>query len=117
MLSARFLRQSLVTASVITITANMLSRVFGYFREASIANYFGTSSIFDTFILAFTIPELVAAIIFTAMPVALLPALKKMPQCSSDDDSKAFWSGLITLSLLFAVISILIFAFRETLIR
>lgn len=117
MLSARFLRQSLVTASVITITANMLSRVFGYFREASIANYFGTSSIFDTFILAFTIPELVAAIIFTAMPVALLPALKKMPQCSSDDDSKAFWSGLITLSLLFAVISILIFAFRGEILR
>jgi putative peptidoglycan lipid II flippase len=111
-LTFRFLRQSLVTASVITIGANILSRLFGYVREAVIANYFGTSQIFDIFILAFTIPELIASVVFTTLPSALIPALKKIPRGSGDGDTEVFWSGLISLSVLFAAISILTFTFR-----
>ncbi len=101
-----------MTASVITIAASILSRLFGYVREAAIANYFGTSQIFDTFILAFTIPELISSVILVALPAALLPALKKVPVRIERNESEAFWSGMISLSLIFAVVSVLILVFR-----
>ena len=116
MRSSRFIKQSLVTASVITISANVLSRVFGYFREAAIANYFGTTEILDTFILAFTVPEILSTIIYFALPTAVIPSLKSESQNRPTIDSGLFLSGFIAFFILFAGLSGLIFYFRESII-
>jgi putative peptidoglycan lipid II flippase len=53
-----------MAATLITIGGNILGRLFGFGREAVIAGYFGTSAILDTFILAFTLPELLGMVFF-----------------------------------------------------
>jgi putative peptidoglycan lipid II flippase len=101
-----------VTASVITIGANILSRLFGYVREAAIANYFGTREILDTFLLAFTVPELLAAVIFSVLPLALIPSVKQMSVYSGSEDRDLFWSGLSVFIIALAAISIMIYFAR-----
>ncbi len=103
------IRQSLVTASLVTIGTNVAGRLLGYLREATIAGYYGTSTDFDTFILAFTVPELFSFIIFAALPSALIPLMR---QTASGPRSRQFWEGLVTFVAIFGFVSILIYLLR-----
>ncbi len=121
-MNSRFLKQSLVAASLITVGANFLSRFFGYVREAVIADYFGTSAVFDTFILAFTIPELLTFITFAALPTAIIPVLAGHKATSSSEaalhavESRLFRKGLVVFTVVFGVLSVLIFLLRGQLL-
>ncbi len=115
-MSGRLIKQSLVSATLIMVAGNILGRLFGFAREAVIASYFGTSSILDTFILAFTIPEMLAMVLFTALPVALIPTLKNGDAATQSDqerDSALFWSGLGWFAMIFGGLSVMVFLFRE----
>lgn len=102
----------MLAASLITVGTNALGRVFGYLREAVVAGYFGTSSTFDTFILAFTVPELMTFIIFAALPPALIPLMRKDRSNPGGEQLRFFWEGLISFTLIFGVVAILIYLFR-----
>jgi putative peptidoglycan lipid II flippase len=110
-MTSRLIRQSLVAATLITVGGNLLGRILGFGREAVLAKYFGTSAILDTFILAFTLPELVALILFTALPVALIPAVAGKSR-SDADDGRLFWSGLILFAICFGLLASLIYVGR-----
>ena len=113
-MSGRLIKQSLVSAALITIGANVVGRFLGFAREAVIADHFGTSAVFDVFLLAFTVPELLTFIIFAALPTAIIP--------SQDDASRVdnsgrqvmplFWSGLVAFGAIFLTVSGLIFLLR-----
>jgi putative peptidoglycan lipid II flippase len=109
-----FIKQSLFTATVITVGGNVLGRILGFVREAYFASYFGTSGIFDTFIIAFTVPELIGMILFSSMPVAMIPLIKQ--EQSGQKDSEKFWSGLIWFSAAFAILSLLFYLCRNKII-
>ena len=115
-MNSQLAKQSLVTASVITIGTSILSRVFGYAREAMIAGYFGTSSTLDIFIIAFTVPELITFIVFAALPMALMPSLRRHNLKQHDEESGVFWSGLVVFFVLFAALSTLLYVFRHGII-
>jgi len=104
---------TLVGASLITVLANIGSRFFGFAREAVIANFFGTSAALEVFIIAFTLPELLTFIFFAAIPTAFIPA-KKSHEESGHDESELFWSGTILFASIFALIALLLIAFRES---
>jgi len=107
-----------VTASLLTIGASVLSRLLGYVREAVIASHYGTSAVFDTFVLAFTVPELLSFIIFAALPMAVVPSGGKSGdtgtslQKENAADSLLFWKGLLAFGGIFALLSLLIYLFR-----
>ncbi|MCP4580336.1 MAG: hypothetical protein GY839_01865 [candidate division Zixibacteria bacterium] len=107
-----FVKQTLIGASLITAIAHIIGAFLGYFREAVTASYFGTTAILDAFILAFTIPELITTIIFSSMPTALIPILKKIDVESKDKESDIFWCGLLNFAIILALISFMIYLFR-----
>jgi len=112
-LTSKLIKQSLFTASVITVVAGILSRPFGYLREAVIADYFGTSSILETFVLAFTVPELVAAIVFAAVPTALIPALQGSETWRPGSEARLFWRGFAVLAVALGGLSIVVYLLRS----
>jgi len=112
-LTSKLVKQSLVTASLVTVGTNVFGRIFGYAREAAIAGHFGTSSTFDTFILAFTVPEFMTFIIFAALPPALIPLMRKNASETQGERFRLFWEGLISFTIIFGLLSILIYLFRE----
>ncbi len=93
-----------------------MGRLLGFVREAYFASYFGTSGIFDAFIIAFTIPELFGMILFSAMPMALIPLIKSGDAVDKNEESRCFWSGLIWFGIGFGFLSALFFIFRQDLI-
>ena len=110
-MTSRLIKQSLVSATLVTVVGNLLGRILGFGREAVLAKFFGTSAILDTFILAFTLPELVALILFTALPVALIPAVAGKSKDGADD-GRLFWSGLVWFALCFGLLSTLVYVGR-----
>jgi len=113
---ARFVRQSLLAATVITIGTSMLSRLFGYVREAAVAGYFGTSVTLDTFVIAFTVPEILGFMFFASLPLALLPVLKDRKLEIREDISPLFWSGTFVVAILTGLIALAIFLLRDSFI-
>ena len=113
----KFLKQSLVQASIITIGATFLSRIVGFLREAITAGYFGTEAIFDTFIIAITVPELISSLSFIVLPTAILPALQKRADRIDTDKSEAFWTGLIIFAVFFSVVSARVYASRSLILN
>lgn len=105
----------MAAASIITVGISVINKIFGYIREAVIAGYFGTSAIFDIFILAFTIPEVVTSIIMMALPAALIPSLRDQSAGNADGKSRYFWQGAMILTPIFAAMSLAIFLFRKEL--
>lgn len=105
------IRRSLVAATIVTVGGNLLGRALGFGREAVLAKYFGTSAILDTFILAFTLPELIALILITALPVVLIPAVTGKSEDDADQGTW-FWSGLVWFALCFGLLSVMIYAGR-----
>ncbi len=93
-----------------------MGRLLGFAREAYFASYFGTSDIFDVFIIAFTIPELFGMILFSAMPMALIPLIKSGNTDDKNEESHYFWSGLFWFGIGFGILSVLFFIFRQELI-
>jgi len=110
-----------VTASLVTVGASVLSRVIGSVREAVIAGFYGTSAEFDTFVLAFTVPEFLSFIIFAALPTAIIPAMRKTAESSTEDqtarESALFWKGLFAFAGILAVISLGIGLFRSEILH
>jgi putative peptidoglycan lipid II flippase len=106
-------KQSLLAATLMTIGGNILGRLFGFAREAVIAGHFGTSAILDTFILAFTVPELIGMILYNALPAALIPSLGDSEADRAQHESRLFWSGLLWFALVFAAVSVLLFLLRD----
>lgn len=115
-MKSRFVRQSLLAATVITISTSILSRLFGYVREAAVAGYFGTSATLDTFVIAFTVPELISFVVFAALPIALIPFLRRSGNEGGQDTPGLFWGGAIAFGVTFAVFSVLIYLFRDSIL-
>ncbi|MCP4683807.1 MAG: hypothetical protein GY867_00005, partial [bacterium] len=111
-MTSKLVRQSLVAASVVTIGANIVGRLLGYVREATIADFFGTTSVFDTFILAFTIPEIITFIVFAALPTAIVPATKAVAGDSTAAEKQLFLQGLGAFGAIFGLLALLTYLLR-----
>lgn len=106
----------MLTATVVTIAGNVLGRLLGFVREAYFASYFGTSGILDTFIIAFTIPELIGMILFSAMPMALIPMVKSSQTTNENEESRHFWGGLVWFAAGFGLLAVLFHFFRQEIV-
>ena len=116
-MSPRFIKQSLLAATIITVGTNILGRGLGYAREAVVAGYFGTSSIFDTFLLAFTIPELITFVAFAALPPAFMPLKRSCCGDNEEQGKRLFIAGLITFATIFGIIAVVIYVLKAPIIN
>ena len=114
---SRLLKQSLLAGSVIMIGTNLFTRIFGFAREAVIADRFGTSATLDTFVLAFTIPELLSFIIFAAVPSALIPIRNRLISQDESAESSLFWNGTLAYTAVLGILSVLLFFSREQILH
>ena len=83
----------------------VIARVFGLFREIFTANFFGTTFIYDAFLLAFMIPNFFRGIVAEgALSTAFIPVFTDYIQDKSEkNESRKIVNLCFTLSLIFTV--------------
>lgn len=116
-MNSRLLTQSLLAGSIVMIGTNVVGRLVGYVREALTAGYFGTTVTLDTFLLAFTIPELIFFVLFAAVPTVMIPMFKQAAADNRESEASLYWNGLAGLAAVLALITLALYLFRDPLLR
>lgn len=95
-------------AAVAIVIMNLLSRLLGFGREMAIANEFGASMVVDAYLVAYTIPYFLQAILGAALVTAVVPVFT---QYLVDDRKEEAWqlaSNLINITLVVLTVFTLI---------
>lgn len=68
---------SIAQAAVIIMIMNLLSRLLGFGRETVIANEFGATSFTDAYLVAYTLPYFLQAVLGMALVTSIVPVVTK----------------------------------------
>lgn len=67
--------KSIAKGALIVMTATLLSRLLGFFREIKIAEYFGLKGVYDAYLVAYSIPSGVGMAVAAAISAGFIPVL------------------------------------------
>ncbi len=102
--------------SIVTISY-LMSRILGFFREILLAQWTGVSDASDTLDLAFIIPDFLFYLSAGGyLAITLIPILSDLSKNNKDSLNDYFISLLYGLSVVFIVISIIFFLFRNQIV-
>jgi putative peptidoglycan lipid II flippase len=85
---------------VVTVV-NVLSRFFGFIREVMIGYHFGTSSLADSVVLAYTIPNFLYLVLGGAITTAYISIYSKMV---NDTEKQRFHDTVFTYMMIFLLL-------------
>lgn len=94
------------TASIITIVT-LISKMFGFLREASIAYFFGTSREVDMYLMAINIPTVILGFV-TCIGTALTPVYTEITVDGGKKKSLGFLTQLLLIVSIICICIILI---------
>ena len=112
-MTSRLVRQTLVAATLVTVGGNVVGRLFGCLREAVVAKYFGTSALLDTFVIAFTVPEILTFVIFAALPTAVIRSSQTLVGQDQEKEAALFRKGLAAFGLSLLLLTTALFLLKE----
>ncbi|MFC3886509.1 murein biosynthesis integral membrane protein MurJ [Bacillus songklensis] len=103
-------KKSLLKIIGVVTILNIVSRLFGFLREAVIGYHFGTSSLADSVILAYTIPTFIYLVVGGAITTAFISIYKKVESSTEQQQFKELvftytTIAMAVLSLLFVLLS------------
>jgi len=84
---------------------SLAAKGIGFLRDATAASIFGTSDAMDAYVLALSIPTLLAGLLGSAMPTAMIPAYAKAKKNHGDQSALAvvangvFLQGLVATGI------------------
>ena len=85
---------------IIVIMFNIMSKLFAFFRELSLAYFFGASSLTDAYIVAFSIPTVIFGIIGLGIMNGYIPIYNQIKEISGNEMSKKFTINFSNIMML-----------------
>jgi len=75
---------------IIVVIFNLISKVLAFFRELSLAYFFGASSLTDAYLVAFSIPTIIFGIVGMGILNGYIPIYNQIKETSGDQTAKKF---------------------------
>lgn len=91
--------KSIAQAAIIIMLMNVMSRLLGFFRETVIANEFGATYLTDAYLVAYTLPYFLQAVLGMALVTSIVPVVTK--HLVKGDEKEAWRIASITLNWTF----------------
>ena len=85
------------------IIIQLISKIFGFAREMVLSYFYGTSTISDAYLVAFTIPSILFTLIGTGITAGYIPTFNKIRKKDGRDEAELFTSNLTNIILLFTL--------------
>lgn len=99
------------------VIMTLISKFLGFIRETVIANYYGTSYIVDSYVMAVAIPSILFGGIFAAIATAYMPTLSTVQETEGKLKANRFTSQIINVMLILSIIvSIIGFVFSDQIV-
>ncbi|ALF26077.1 murein biosynthesis integral membrane protein MurJ [Fusobacterium nucleatum] len=103
---------------VIVIVFNLMSKVLAFFRELSLAYFFGASSLTDAYLVAFSIPTIIFGIVGMGILNGYIPIYNQIKEISGNQTAKKFTNNFSNIMLIISFfIFILGFLFSDYLVK
>lgn len=97
---------------IVLIFIQIISKIFGFAREMVLSYFYGTSTISDAYLVAFTIPSILFTLIGTGITAGYIPTYNKILKNEGRNEAEFFTSNLTNIILIFTLgIAIIIFIF------
>lgn len=93
--------QTAVLMAILTLGSKLL----GFIREMVMANYYGTSYITDSYVMANAIPGILFGGIVTSVSTAYMPVFSKIYEIKGQKEANKYTSAIINILLTFGVVS------------
>lgn len=98
------MRAAAQTAFIMAVIT-LLSKCFGFIREMVMANYYGTSYITDSYVMAIAIPGIIFGGILSAVSEAYMPLLSRIIEREGVNKSNGFTSAILNILAVAAIFS------------
>lgn len=106
--------KSLGKTAIVLAAIALLGKVFGFVRELLLANYFGTDSVIDIYIMSITIPT----ILFGFLPALGIGYTPLFFEIQGEKKKNSFTNNVLCLSILFALLCVsLTYVFSEEIVH
>ena len=103
---------------IIVIIFNIISKITAFFREVSLAYFFGATSLTDAYLIAFSIPTIIFGIIGSGILNGYIPMYNHIRESSNSYNARRFTNNFINVILIFSfLVFILGFFFSSTLVK
>lgn len=103
---------------VIAIIFNIISKLLAFFRELSLAYFFGASSLTDAYLIAISIPTTIFGIIGSGILSGYIPMYNHIRGTSNTYSAKRFTNNFISTVLIFSSLVFLLgFFFSPVLVK
>ena len=103
---------------IVAIIFNIISKLLAFFRELSLAYFFGASSLTDAYLVAISIPTTIFGIIGSGILNGYIPMYNHIRETSNTYNAKRFTNNFINIMLLFSsLIFLLGFSFSRILVK
>lgn len=103
---------------IIAIIFNIISKFLAFFRELSLAYFFGASLLTDAYLVAISIPTTIFGIIGSGILNGYIPMYNHIRETSNTYNAKRFTNNFINVMLLFSFIVFLFgFSFSDFLVK
>jgi putative peptidoglycan lipid II flippase len=91
--------KTIVKAAGAIVIMNLLSRLLGFGREVAIANEFGASMLVDAYLVAYTIPYFLQAVLGAALVTAAVPVFTQYLVEDRKEEAWQLASNLLNITL------------------
>lgn len=99
------------------VIMTFISKLFGFIRETVIANFYGTSYIVDSYVMAVAIPSILFGGIFAAIATAYMPTLSTVQESEGKLKANIFTSQIINVIFILSIIvSVIGFVFSNQIV-
>ena len=103
---------------IVVMIFNLTSKLFAFFRELSLAYFFGASALTDAYIVAFSIPTIIFGIIGSGLLNGYIPIYNQIKENSNELMAKKFTNNFTNIMLLLCLIVFIIgFFFSPSLVK
>ncbi len=100
------MNKRIVKSGILISAGTLFSRILGLFREIVTAKYFGAGSSFDSFVVAFTIPNLFRRVLGEDMyERAFMPKFKRLKEEGEVRQAKTYFAKTLLVALIASILA------------
>lgn len=97
-------RKPILASATLLAFATAIARLFGFFRTVVLAATYGAGSVSDAFVIAFTVPDIVLALVGASISAAFIPVYTRI-----GENKAKITSNIITMTLFLGLLFSLVF--------
>lgn len=108
------MKKTVILLMVLTI----ISKLIGFFRDITLAYYYGAAGISDAYIISITIPSLIFGVVATGIATGYIPMFSRIQENKGDKQAINYTNNLINTLVVFSTFIIIVgLIFTEFLVR